>query len=366
MKKLAIAAVAVLTLAACDDPITAPELAETPARSAAVVGRPQLNNEIVFSGWVLHETYPWEPEIWVVDPDGRNARLLAERASDPDVSPNGKRIAFVRNGSIWVMDTDGANQIRLTRTRGHAHPKWSPDGTKILFADEDWRGFHVVGADGSDPRSLPGSYGEFLAWAPDGSRVYAEALGSLLEWQVDGPCTSSPCSPARWTFPDLGWGWVADRSPEGTRVIYVTSKNGERLWTWVVDIATGQGSMVAGGNTGQHRWSPDGTRILFVRNREHLWTMDSAGCNKQRVELPPIADRDAVNNWMFYAGWSRSGGRIIFRLTGHLYSVKADGSQVWDLTGAVADLGMSIKSWTQRPAERAAGLPVATPVCEVG
>src|SRR4029450_7144841 len=61
------------------------------------------------------------------------------RSSQPDWSPNGRRIAFVRrNGrqsDIWVMNRDGSGKRRLTPTEypSEHSPDWSPDGRKIAF-----------------------------------------------------------------------------------------------------------------------------------------------------------------------------------------------------------------------------------------
>lgn len=52
----------------------------------------------------------------------------------PAVSPDGSKIAFVRNGDIWVMDTSGANQKQLTSgVEIDIAPRWKPDGSTIGF-----------------------------------------------------------------------------------------------------------------------------------------------------------------------------------------------------------------------------------------
>lgn len=63
---------------------------------------------------------------------------------------NGK-IAFERNGEIWVMNPDGSRQIDLN-TEG-SDPDWSPDGTKIAF-DRDGNAILIMNADGSGERDI--------------------------------------------------------------------------------------------------------------------------------------------------------------------------------------------------------------------
>ena len=48
--------------------------------------------------------------------DGTGHRRIATRAERPAFSPDGATIAFLRNGSIWLMDADGARQRRLPRS----------------------------------------------------------------------------------------------------------------------------------------------------------------------------------------------------------------------------------------------------------
>lgn len=53
-------------------------------------------------------------------------------AAMPAVSPDGKRVAFVNHGHVWVMNLDGTNLKQVTfSSGGEARPAWSPDGTAL-------------------------------------------------------------------------------------------------------------------------------------------------------------------------------------------------------------------------------------------
>jgi Tol biopolymer transport system component len=72
--------------------------------------------------------------------------LRCQRLSDPQISPDGKRVAYVLTtvdldnnrtaSSIWLVPVEGPKQPRpLTNAPGKKdnHPRWSPDGQRLLF-----------------------------------------------------------------------------------------------------------------------------------------------------------------------------------------------------------------------------------------
>lgn len=63
-----------------------------------------------------------------IDPQLDDARM-------PSVNPDGKRIAFVRRGHVWVINLDGSGLKQLTVTgEAEAWPTWSPDGRSLAVA----------------------------------------------------------------------------------------------------------------------------------------------------------------------------------------------------------------------------------------
>jgi len=85
---------------------------------------------------------------------GGNTQLLVSGSYNnylhPEWSPDGTKIAFTRENSIYVMNADGSNEVALAGVAGNPayYPQWSPDGNWIVF---DGIGItDVIRIDGSD------------------------------------------------------------------------------------------------------------------------------------------------------------------------------------------------------------------------
>lgn len=168
-----------------------------------------------------------------------------EDVQDPQLSPDGRQIVFVRRwidklndrweSAIWVMNADGSKPRFLTRG---SSPRWSPDGTRIAYlAEGEPRGTQIfvrwMDAEGATTQitRLTESPSD-LSWSPDGRwiafrAVVPKKLGS--EWP-----TALPGRPegARWTDPPRvieRLEWRRDRLgylPEGYYHLFVVPADG--------------------------------------------------------------------------------------------------------------------------------------------
>jgi Tol biopolymer transport system component len=108
----------------------------------------------------------------VVDVVLEGARVSSDRA--PVLSPDGSRIAFVRERQLWIRDLDELAPRRVEGTEGASTPFWSPDSELVGYgADERlWK----VPAAGGRPvvvTELTSSGLDGAAWGPDGRIVVA-------------------------------------------------------------------------------------------------------------------------------------------------------------------------------------------------
>src|SRR5215472_10150772 len=106
-----------------------------------------------------------------------------QTASDPQISPDGQRIVYVRgfadimqdrrHSNLWIINADGTNHRPLTTGLSNdSSPRWSPDGTRIAYIS------------GEDGRSQI-----FVRWMDTGqtARITAiEFAPSGIEWSPDG------------------------------------------------------------------------------------------------------------------------------------------------------------------------------------
>jgi dipeptidyl aminopeptidase/acylaminoacyl peptidase len=124
--------------------------------------------------WFLHGA---QQQVWVVSVDGGDPRLLGE-GHGPAVAPDGKTVAYVLKGQVWVvrLDDPSAKPEQLVQTRGTANGlRWSPDGARLAFvSDREDHSFVAVYsfADKSivylDPSS---DQDRAPVWSPDSKRI---------------------------------------------------------------------------------------------------------------------------------------------------------------------------------------------------
>ncbi len=222
----------------------------------------------------------------------------------PAWSPDGQRLAYVgfrrgRYGDIFVIDSDGRNERRLTATTVHEDmPRWSPDGRRIVFVREVDRfvQLFMMNPDGSAQTQLTSGEASNFApsWAPDGSRI----------------------------------GFVSTR--DGNAEIYVMNADG-----------SGQTRLTRNSTVDNSpAWSPDGRRIVFASNRAatgitRLFIMDPAGNDLRQLTNDTL---NFVNN-EFHPTWSPDGSTVAFVTERNLpvgnseiYAVDADGANVRRIT----------------------------------
>jgi len=302
--------IVVVALAGCggDD-----NRASTPTSEVAVP-----SGEILFARRSAPESN--RSSLFRVAADGSGLRLFVREAADAAVSPDGRRLAFVRGDAIWLMSRNGAHQEQLTRPPAEIadfEPAWSADGRTIFFTrEDDPEGFSLsiysVRSDGSglrhltesDPDAEPGEWsGENSpAASPKGRSV---AFVSYLESKTCG-CTLSHIDAmtptGRPTELGLSTGFADDMvlhelawAPDGRRLaVAVSDAYAEGVGRSGIYVSTSHGkerilrSKRFWGDVREPAWSPDGAWIAFTARDldfegEQLWVVRADGTAPRRL-----------------------------------------------------------------------------------
>ncbi|GIV94236.1 MAG: hypothetical protein KatS3mg056_2945 [Chloroflexus sp.] len=115
----------------------------------------------------------------------KSQALLRQPALDPD----GRLLAFIAAGDVWLVSIEGGVAERLTaHPASHYGPRFSPDGQRILFgAGRDGSGdLYVLDLAGGPPRQITFQDEQCTPedWASDGEAVFfttaIEQMGSAI------------------------------------------------------------------------------------------------------------------------------------------------------------------------------------------
>jgi eukaryotic-like serine/threonine-protein kinase len=192
----------------------------------------------------------------------------------PEISPDGKLIAFVRTSSqsfgnqdVWVQPLSGGDARRLTSGKYElmSSLRWTSDGAEVVFSASTSgtsRTLRVPVAGGApEPVAGLGAFADQPSIS--GQRmVYVQGSpGSDEVWRVPGPA-AVPGAAAAEKLPASGLNMAY--SSDGSKIAFESHRGGEKN-VWMAG-ANGSGAaplVTTEGESGTPRWSPDGRQLAF-------------------------------------------------------------------------------------------------------
>lgn len=230
-------------------------------------------------------------------------RVWAPADSLASVTRDGQTFAYVnRKGEIVLRDAAaGTERVFTNRTgvdaKGEAeNPRISPDGTQIVYGwypDPSGSGYelHIASLSGDlNPRLLfrrdDVSWIYLAGWSPDGKRL-GVAMDFADQFQRLGTISVGDGS---WTaLKTLGWDQPdsISFSPDGRYLAYdlMHGQDLERRDVYVIAAdGSGETAVVDSGYNSVAGWSPDGSRLLFLKDRNgnlDIWGIPMAGGKPQ-------------------------------------------------------------------------------------
>jgi len=392
-------------------PLPSPRRGAASAGSAGIMPAMSAQHEpggrLVFEGVMLRTLLAWNatPSLTVGLLPFSRADISANPGFDffamPPPQAGSSKVVFTSNrdgnAEIYSMNADGSSLTRLTNNEfNDDHPRWSPDGTKVLFqSDRDNpetgnADIYVMNANGTSQTRLTYDAADDSAavWSPDGAKIVFQSLrnGQYYQVYVTNADGTNQVNTSNSFAADYQPSW----SPNGAKIAFASERDSPTNFSLSSIYAmnadgTNQTRLTTSSEPfrdEQPAWSRDATKIAFVSTRDSVietWqeTDDEGGIlNRSRVRTNKEVykmNADGSNQIRLTnslenddsPSWSPDGGQLIFRSererdafdpTQQLWTMNADGTGQALINGN--GFGDYSPSWNTSAANQS---PIASP-----
>jgi Tol biopolymer transport system component len=279
--------------------------------------------------------------IWMVDADGGNPRPVSQSGDPggghaaPSWSADGRFLAFTvfeagaENG-LWVLNLATRKTTLLAQGSGLFESVFAPDGAAVYVAGGaafilrvPFDGVAGVASGPTASIPVPGVPGvRGVSISPDGRQISFAGLtlDSQIWSQRLGPDGRPLGASAALTSDTSQRNSLPSISPDGSRVVYTSTRRGELPNVWVMNIDGGSPVQLTAEEAGAYQpsWLPDGRQVAYYSvapDRRGLRSVDLATRRAtQLLELPRNIRGDRPDGRLAEMDLSPSAARVAFSL----------------------------------------------------
>jgi dipeptidyl aminopeptidase/acylaminoacyl peptidase len=310
----------------------------------------------------IKDTDKNDTDIWMVSWDGEDQVRLTftpDSESSPRWSPDGKHLAFVssrqgaRDGQIWLMSRAGGEAVKLTDVKGGVSDyEWSPDSKRfVIVANDPDPNEPDPDKKDAEPRTPKPIVVDRYRFKQD-VRGYLDARRSHLylydiEAKKIEPLTAG-------SFDETAPAW----SPDGSRIAFIRRHSegdfdkDANLDVFVVDARPGAEprrlTTTTAGESGPIAWSPEGAQLAYLVGDEPQYS----AYVQQKLVVQPVSGgqarslTDGLDRPVRSPVFSRDGASLTFGVVDdrseHVASVRVSGGPITRLvTGQRVVTGLS-------------------------
>ena len=270
-----------------------------------------------------------------------------EYVSDPQISPDGSKIIYVRNfkdvmtdknlSNLWMVNFDGSNHRALTTGNQNDHaPRWSHDGKKIVYKSngaDDKMKLYLMWMDTKETQALtntPDAPGQ-VSWSHDDAHLAFTMFVPKKQESI----IKLPEKPegAKWNAPPI---YIDKMNYRADGAGYLKSGN-DQVFTLSLDGGTPRQRTFTDNDHGAPFWSKDQKELYFSANLHENSDFEPANSEVYRLDLQDGSVTAITNRFGPDNGGTLSPDGKLIAYTGfddtfqgyqvtHLYVMDVDGS----------------------------------------
>ena len=238
--------------------------------------------------------------LWVSDAQGMNQRQLSDSdasiaeprpLNDPPVqfSPDGKTIAYLNTGNLWLVGMNGQSPVALTHEQGVEAFAWAPDGRHLAYLR--FGSIRFVNSNGSPDELLAADSANFptLSFNPDAKSNELFYFYNGV-WKINVQTKKRERMMGSFSFPNR-----VRSSPGGDLVAYLGFSSDVRVEVYTVAPGKKNSTQVTMGGASAPFFSRDGKWIYFNR-KGGLWRINLASEKAYLVYGANVAQAQALQS----------------------------------------------------------------------